>query len=160
MNYYVENLTPQLFAEIKPFLIKSREEVYIIKEDNILPEMMGNTVNYIDYNYFYNLQNSNNLLICTVRDNGILVGYWGLSLIHHQQSNNVFVAKSINIYVEKEYRKNNISINLIKFTEDVLKRIGINQIQFGVNPQLKTDKLLKRLGYNLDEVVYQKSFRR
>jgi hypothetical protein len=84
------------------------------------------------------------------------VGHWSLVLNYHGQSKNLLIANCENLHIIKEYRKDNNAKNFMKYVEDTLKKKGVKQIYFGVNPKLKTDILLKRLGWNLDEIIYTK----
>jgi hypothetical protein len=91
-----------------------------------------------------------------MRDGNKLVGHWSLNLNYHAQSKDLLIANCENLHILKEYRKDNNAKNFMKYVEDSLRKKGVKQIYFGVNPQLKTDILLKRSGYSLDEVVYTK----
>lgn len=154
IQFHKEYLNKYFFEEIKPLLMMACKEVYKEKENDIMFEKFKE--NNIDYDYFLNKQNEGKLFITTIRDNNKLVGYWALEYFKHSQSNNIIVANNQTIYVLPEYRKNNISVDFIKFTEDLLKKYGVDQIFVGVNPNLKTDILFKRLKYSLNEVIMSK----
>lgn len=158
ISFYNENLTYQLFNEILPLLNLSREEVYDIKENKLLSKTMKLSYDEhnVDINHFLNKQVNNMLHISTIRDNGKLIGYWVLNMSYHNQNKDLLTASCSNIHILKEYRKNDIAVKFIKFTEEQLKTRGVKIIYFGVNPQLKTDRLLRRIGYKLDEVIMTK----
>lgn len=160
INFYQEQLTPKLFEELLPLLDLAKKEVYDIKENQALSKSMvleSINNNNVNYNYFYELQKIGMLNICTIRnDKNELVGHWTLNLTFHPQSKNLLIANCQNLFIIKEYRKNNNAIKFIKYTEDVLKKRGVKSIIFGVNPQLNTDRLLKILGYSIEEIVLSK----
>lgn len=160
IKYYTEELNDKLFKELLPLLDLAKKEVYDIKDNKALSNSMvlesieNNNVNYF---YFLELQKKGMLNICTIRnEKNELVGHWTLNLTFHPQSKNLLIANCQNLFIIKEYRKNNNAINFIKYTEEVLKKRGVKSITFGVNPQLNTDRLLKMLGYSIEEIVLSK----
>ena len=159
IKFYNERLDLKLFEELIPILKASRDEVYSIKQDTSLSDSMvleSLENNNVNYNHYLQKQNEGLLHISTIRDNGKLVGHWTLLLTFHGQSKNFLIANCENLHIIKEYRKDNNSKNFMSFVENELKKRGVKQIYFGVNPQLKTDILLKRLGWTLNEVILTK----
>ena len=84
------------------------------------------------------------------------MGHWSLVLNFHGQSKNLLIANCENLHIIKEYRKGDNAKRFMTYTEDVLRKKGVKQIYFGVNPQLGTDNILKRAGWSLDEIVFTK----
>lgn len=156
IKFYTEKVTDKLIKELIPIWEESKEEVYYNKDDKTLYDNIDLEKLNINFKYYYEKQRENMLHISTVRFNNKLIGYWCLVLMFHNQSVNLLIANCENLHIIKEYRKNNIAKDFIKFTEESLKKRGVKQIYFGVNPQLKTDLLLKRLGYSINEIVMTK----
>lgn len=159
IKFYTEKLDDKLFKELLPLLKLSRDEVYTIKEDKTLANSMileSIEDNLVNYNYYLEKQREGMLHISTIRDNEVLVGHWSLILNYHAQSKNFLIANVENLHIIKEYRRDNNSKKFMNYTEESLKKKGVKQIYFGVNPQLKTDKLLSMLGWSLNEVIYTK----
>lgn len=160
INFYTEDLNDKLFKELLPLLDMAKKEVYDIKDNQALSKsMVLNSIddNNVNYNYFKDLQSKGLLNICTMRnEKNELVGHWTLNLSFHPQSKNLLIAYCQNLFIISEYRKNNNSIRFIKYTEEVLKKRGVKSIFFGVNPMLNTDRLLKMLGYSIEEIVLSK----
>ena len=158
INFYNENLTWELFLEGIHIMEKSKEEVYLNKDDlTLFNNMNFNNIDFVKglFESRLELQNQGLLHLSTMRYNEQLVGYWCLGMMFHSQADDLLVAKCQNLHIIKEHRGLN-SIKFMKFTEESLKKRGVKQIYFGVNPQLGTDKLLERMKYSLDEVVYTK----
>ena len=135
----------------------SAEEVYSIKDDKTLYnslELDNIISSKVNYNFFLTKQQNGLLNICTMRDDDKLIGHWSCILNHHVQSNDLLIAETQNIHVLKEYRAS--SIKFMKYTEDVLKKRNVKLLYLAVNPQLKQENLLNKMGFSLDEIVYTK----
>ena len=160
IKFYTEKLDDKLFKELLPLLKLSRDEVYKIKPDPTLANSMildSITNNNVNYAYYLEKQRQGLFNISTMRnEKDELVGHWSLVLNYHGQSKNLLIANCESLHIIKEYRKDNNAKNFMKYVEDTLKKKGVKQIYFGVNPQLKTEILLKRLGWSLDEIVFTK----
>lgn len=159
MNFYIEKLNNNLFEELFPIFQESLIEVYGNKDNQILAKSLKVVSIYntnIDYNFFLQRQLDGKLNICTARENGKLVGYHVCLIDRHTQSKDLLVGTVQHVHVLKEYRKDNNGSNFLKFVEKVLKEKGVKLLFMAVNPKLKTDKLLERMGFTIDEIVYSK----
>ena len=160
IKFYTEQLNDKLYSELLPILKASRDEVYAIKEDKTLANSMNldNVLtSNVNYNYYLEKQRQGLLHISTARnEKDELVGHWSLVLNFHGQSKNLLIANCENLHIIKEYRKGDNAKRFMIYTEDVLRKKGVKQINFGVNPQLGTDNMLKRAGWSLDEIVFTK----
>lgn len=159
IKFYTEKLDNKLYVELLPILKASMDEVYLIKEDKTLANSMNldNVLtSNVNYQHYLEKQRQGLLHISTMRYNDILVGHWSLVLNFHGQSKNLLIANCENLHILKEYRKNDNAKKLMIYTENALRKRGVKQIYFGVNPQLGTDNMLKRAGWSLDEIVFTK----
>ncbi len=111
----------------------------------------------IDLEYYYNLENQERLLSFTVRNDGKLVGYCYfvfVALSHYKQ---IIIAVNDTLYVMPEYRKGMVGYKFIKFAENHLVSLNIQEIMWRTKIGDKNfGKLLERLGYFPEEISYTK----
>lgn len=155
-----EALTPALCVELLPLLEASKREVYGIKRDSTLSDSMSFEnvkETSVNFPYYLEKQREGMFHLSALRDpNGKLIGHWSLVLNFHGQSKELLIANCENLHIIKEHRGTSDAKRLMEHAQDALRKRGVKQIYFGVNPQLKTDALLRRAGWALDEIVYTK----
>lgn len=155
-----ETLTLDLCRELLPLLKASRDEVYMSKDDTTLGESMSLedfATSNVNFAYYLEKQRQGLFHVSVMRDDsGAVVGHWSLVLNFHGQSKDLLIANCENLHILKEHRHSSNAKQLMTHAEDALRRRGVKQIYFGVNPALRTDLLLKRAGWSLDEIVFTK----
>lgn len=112
-----------------------------------------------DWNRYIALEAAKMLHIMTVRDNGILIGYYfGLvsSHLHYKAS---LTAWSDLFFVLPEYRTAGFGLigigqRLLREAEKMLKDLGVQRHYMMTKQHLPLNMLMKRLRYKLVEKVY------
>ena len=139
----------------EPFLqfIEDGKEIFAKHNKEVVPSSDQIPLN-VNYKAYFKKEETNNLEVYTVRDDGKLIGYtlWMLHYhIHYQTS---LTANSTLIYVVPEYRKGLLGYKLIKWSIQKLKKRGVQRIMMGVKPDHDFGKLLERLGAKQFEKIY------
>jgi len=146
LNYQQEFLT-QVEVDIK-YLIELHWSEIALNQDNIKLNP--------DWDAYKNLEEQGKLKIFTVRDEGVLVGYFVVIVgnsIHYKD--HVFANNDI-VYLRKDFRKGFAGIRLIKFAESCLKEDGVSVLVINTKIHQPFDKVLERLKFKPIERVYSK----
>ncbi len=83
-----------------------------------------------------------------------IIGYVGFNIMRHPQHYNNLFASSVAIYIDPEYRKKNLGKDLIRFSEQELKKEGVEYVQLVSNENKPIDDFCKKLGYVSSSIVY------
>ncbi len=108
----------------------------------------------VNYKAYFKLAEANRLEVCTIRDDGKLIGYTLWMLHYHVHYKTSLTANSTLIYVVPEYRKGLLGYKLIKWSINKLKERGVQRLMIGVKPHHDFGKLLERLGAFYFEKTY------
>jgi GNAT superfamily N-acetyltransferase len=108
----------------------------------------------VNYKAYFKLAEADKLEVCTIRDNGKLVGYTLWMLHYHIHYKTSLTANSTLIYVVPEYRKGLLGYKLIKWSINKLKERGVQRLMMGVKPNYDFGRLLERLGASHFEKIY------
>lgn len=149
-----EILDMHLIKELDSLLKEAKEEVYSNKDNvNLYDEIKKSDP---DYQHYLFLQRKGLFQICCLRnDKKELVGFHSSSFFYHTQAKKVKCAYVDTCFVKKQYRGVS-SVRLMNFAELQIKKNHVKYIYWGVNPKLNTHKLLEKMNWKLDEVVYTK----
>lgn len=130
-----------------------------------------------DWNRYYALEEANKLLVYTVRDGGILVGYsvWFVD-VHIHYSGQLFANNDI-IFLSKSHRNvttpwtvalatikrwmgfapgNSVGKQLIAYSEAQLKLIGVTKAIWHIKFRLNWSPILFRRGYEREDFTVAK----
>lgn len=102
------------------------------------------------------LSKEGKLGVYTVRDNGVLVGYFAViadTSLHYRD--HIFAHNDV-IFIKKEYRNRKIGFGLIDFAERDLKRKGVSLLLVNTKVHQPFDELMLGMGYDLMERLYSK----
>lgn len=146
ITYQVETLEDTL-EELKPILHKHHREASTFREN--LP---------LDPNYdaYEIMDETGYIMLYTARDEGELVGYCLYFInqdLHHKTHT---VAKNDFIFVHPDYRKSEVTIELFKQAEEVLKELGVSYITQSMKAHKTFKTLMDILEYEELECVYHK----
>ncbi len=103
------------------------------------------------------MQEQNSLLFITVRDEeGELVGY-NINFIHHHPhySEHIYAVNDI-IFLLPEHRHGLIAKELLDYTEQILKHIGVSVVTLHMKPTHPFKTLAEHAGFKQQEYVYSK----
>lgn len=135
-------------GEIEP-LIRSHHHEVSADDLPMSPDWAGYAV----------LEESGSLAIFTVREAGALIGYATFiksQMLHHK---NVIAAHCDMIYLDPAFRAGPRAFNLIRHCEQELKLCGVRKLMWGVKIRRDWSPVLKRLGYEAEEIVLSKTFK-
>ncbi len=144
---YAEETLNQAKADAIPLLIRHYEEIALNKD---IIKFNPNWDMYEKY------ESIGALKIYTAREDGIMIGYFVVSVapnLHYQD--HIFAQNDI-IYIAPEHRKGFTGWKLIKFAEEKLKEYGASILMINVKRHKPFDKLLDRLGFENIENVFSK----
>jgi len=144
--YAVETLD-ECLEEMKPILQLHYEEVAMYQDKVPLCP---------DYDRYYKLEELGMFHIVTVRDEGILVGYF-LSMLspnlHYSQT--IYAVNDI-LYLHQDYRKSGVGQKMFSFAEERLKELGASVVAIHMKTALPFDSLCQGMGYDYAERNYTK----
>jgi GNAT superfamily N-acetyltransferase len=147
MNYTfaVESLNA-ILEEIKPLFEKHWEEINRMKHLFVLNP---------DWDMYDKMEQSDLMVLITVRAEGALVGYAAYTKMHHPHYKNVMIAQNDVVFVLPEHR-GQTGRRLIQAAEAALESMGIQCVTMHVKPYKNFGPMLERTGYKLHELVYLK----
>lgn len=109
-----------------------------------------------DYEMYSTLEKMGRLLIVTMRDESVLVGYSFMFVGPHIHYKSTKVAQNDILYIKPSHRKGFAGIKLIKYSEEQCKMVGTTKVVWHIKTDHNFGKIMERLGYNLFEVNYGK----
>lgn len=146
MEYKAEFIKDVL-EELKPLLEEHWKEVAWYQEDIKLNP---------DYNKYVSMQEANNLLFVTARDEGKLVGYNVNFLQYHPHySDHIYAVNDI-IFVHPDYRHGMVAKELLEGTEEILRLLGVSVVTLHMKPAHPFKTLAEQCGFKQQEYVYSK----
>lgn len=102
------------------------------------------------------LDRNQDLLIMAVRCDGELVGYAFWVLREHLHYAGHLVAYNDVIYLRPEHRRGRTGLRLIDESEYLLKCLGVDRILWHLKPSHDWSPILKRRGYQTEELILGK----
>lgn len=147
ITYQEEAVDRDFIEEIKPIVEKHSAEI-----DRYLDKIELSPA-YDKYIELY----QNGLLHCyTVRDDGILIGYYvSIILPHMHYSKDLYAINEI-LYVDPDYRKSEVAGEMFSRVESIYRDKGVSVMLFNMKTDHKFSGLADSLGFDEAEVVYSK----
>lgn len=113
------------------------------------------------WHWYVDMELSGCYHMMTVRDEGILVGYYGAIVKPHLHYKTSLTAWSDILYILPEYRKTGWGLagtgyRLICEAEKMLKDLGVQKSYLMTKAYLPIKIIVKRLKYRLTEIIYTK----
>lgn len=137
----------EALEETKPLLALHWQEVAADRDHIPL------AVDWDRYNAFDTL----GLLHCvTARHESAIVGYHWLIVMPHAHYGTTLMAFSDVFYILPKHRRGWTGINLFRFTEDSLRKLGVVKVFLPTKPHIDMGRVFQRLGYRIHETVYSK----
>lgn len=137
----------QCLEEMKPFLKKHYEEVFLYKEHIDLNP---------DYNTYYKFEEEGMLNTVIAREEGKLVGYFLSFIFKNPHYKDHYFASNDIIYVDPLLRKTGVGYDMLKFAEKELKSKGVSVMAINMKVAKPFEGLCKALGMDKAEYVYTK----
>ncbi len=144
LQYQTESLE-DVFTEIQPLLRAHADEIY---DGHLEP----------DWERYVEIEKAGALHIRTLRDNDHLVGYCISVIHHHLHKCDQVWAYNDNIYLDPKYREGLVGYNLLKGAIHDIKSGGVSGMLLNMRLQYPFRSLLKRLGFNQSEEVWEVNF--
>lgn len=147
ISIQVEKLTAFLIDEIDPLLCSHYDELALDQSNVPLAPM---------WDRYFAIQENNELLIVTCRDDEVLIGYF-VGFISKSLHYETCLTCSMDIfYVAKEHRKGSLGIRLFKYVERELRSRKVQRWFVGSKVHADASKLFERLKFSKIEVYYSK----
>jgi GNAT superfamily N-acetyltransferase len=102
------------------------------------------------------LERSGELILMCCRKEGVLIGYACWFLKNHLHYADCLCAYNDVIYLAPEQRRGRVGLRLIDESEYLLKCLGVDRILWHVKPSHDWSPVLKRKGYQLEELILGK----
>jgi hypothetical protein len=145
MITYQEEPFEELWPDMQPHVLNHWKEVGSFKDYK--PDL--------DYNIFVAMQNSGQLVCCSARDDGKVVGYMIDFVRYHLHYKTVKVAISDLYYIAEPYRAK-CARKLLKFIESVEQEMGVHTRVTRSKDANNSGKFHELMGYNASEVTWVK----
>lgn len=110
----------------------------------------------IDYDTYYTLEDSGVLKTFTVKDDGVLIGYYTVVLYPNLHYKGRLYGVADMMYLIEGYRGRGIGSKFIYFVNAHLENRGVEKTVINSKPGSPLDKLLVKEGYNHIENMYDK----
>lgn len=146
ITYQVESFMG-IWAELEPFVEPHHAELGLDRID--VPVDM-------DLASYKKHEDEGRLHLVTVRDDGVLVGYYTAiitSMLHYQSTLHAVVDL---YYLKPSHRSAKIGLGLFQYAEMRFAELGVVKIVTGSKLHLHHEKLFLGLGYKPTEVIYTK----
>ena len=147
MDFSLETLDRDLLHESEALLKAHWEEIAIYKDKITLDP---------NYDSYIQLQRANKLIVVTARDNGVLVGYCSFIIGPGGHYKKTRYAENDMLFLSEEYRKGINAVRMIKFTEKMLKRVGVHVMLLNMKASHPSHSLCKALRMDPSEISYSK----
>lgn len=146
ITYQYEELEDIKF-EIQPLLYEHWEEIAMYKDKVELAP---------DWVRYQAMADAGNLHIVTVRDNGILVGYFITLIVKGLHYKYTTYGMNDIVLIKPEYRNSGVGKKLFETVEASLKEKGVNVMTIHMKTYAPFDSLCESLGFDYAERLYTK----
>jgi len=149
-----EPYSDALGHELLPLAQKCWDEGTVLKGENCAYHAFRNVSIEPDFTMYMELAQKNALIIFTVRDDALLVGYVVAMVYYSPHHCKILTANGDSIYVQPEYRTH--SVSLVEKVINEVKLTGAKTMNWAVSPNSPMYDLLGSFGFVGDEVVMEK----
>lgn len=144
----VKNVPMKKFLEESKQLLKDHWEEIAKNKDKIALAPDEEKAYLMEANGF--------LLNAVAYDEDKMIGYTLIVITPHFHYKNDKFAHVDLLFLDKEYRKGKVGLQLIKISEELAKENGASILTHHAKPDTALEKLLPRLDYKLAEIIYSK----
>jgi len=143
----VEPCSHLIETELWPLLVKHREELTTNKD---LMELAPIAAQYRE------AESAGVLFAVTVRKDGHLIGYSVNFVGPHLHYSGMRYAHNDVLFLDPAHRKGTVGFRLIQASEDAARERGAKMIVWHAKPGTAMERLLPRLGYRVQDVLFSK----
>lgn len=144
ITYQEEIVCDELYDECEHLFLSHKEEVSDFKE----------ALN-IDVLTYIRLYRFGKFKFFSARSNDKVIGYIAFMIIELPHYKTLSAEQDI-LYVSPDYRKGSVGIKLMKYSEKMLKSLGVVRIMQHSKSNNDISPLFTRMGYKPFEVIYAK----
>ena len=109
-----------------------------------------------DWDKYLTLESLDMLCIATVRDEGVLVGYYICLVISNPHYSGDLYSINDIVLIKKEYRNEKVGVGLFLYVEKWMRERGVSVMSVHMKTFLPFDKLCEGLGWDYAERLYTK----
>ena len=146
ITYQKEKLSV-IEEELKPLLLEHYKEIAAYQDKIALAP---------DWSRYYTLEDSGILKIATVRDGGVLVGYYIAMVVPNLHYSEDLYAVNDIVLIKPEYRNAKGGVGLFTFMEGWMRELGVSVMTMHMKTSLPFDKLCEGMGWDYMERSYTK----
>jgi len=147
MITYQEEKLSKIEEELRPMLVEHYHEIAMYKDKiSLVP----------DWDRYYTLEDSGILKVATVRDSGILVGYYIIMVVPNLHYSEDLYAVNDIVLIKPEYRNAKIGVGLFSFVENWMRDLGVSVMTMHMKTSQPFDKLCEGMGWDYTERLYTK----
>ena len=143
-TFATEVLTAALLEEMKPLFADHFAEIQSVQGYPLRP----------NYEAYLSFETQGLLKVFTVRSETKLVGYSVFFVKRSLHFTDLFEAVHDLLFVHPDYRRGSLGYRFIKWCDDELKSLGVKMVFQNVSYARDFSPLLKRLGYQIIDVIY------
>lgn len=147
ITYQTEALRDCL-PEMQAFLLQAHWEELALEKDKI-----PLSPNYDEY---LRLDDAHVLIVVTVRDAGVMIGYFLGFVAPHLHYSTCLTCTMDIFYIVKDYRQHGVGMGLFKYTEFVLKKMGVKKWVVGSKLHKDATFLFEKLDFSPIETYHAK----
>lgn len=102
------------------------------------------------------LDDVNRLLCCTVRDDGVLVGYCVIVQGADRHRGGSVVAVVDVVYISPTWRKGLLAMRFLRYVDNLLRELGVPEVLHQASVKRDLGPLLERMGYTAVTTMYSR----
>ena len=142
ITYHVESIHP--FAE-------EARELFQLHYNEIADKTME--LDY-DVGYYENMEKRGILVVHTIRNDGMLIGYHTWIVSRHPRYRGTLMANSDILFLRPDQRFGFVAYKFLKWSVADLAARGVTRLLFHMKPHLDFSKLIERMGGKFFEKTY------
>lgn len=144
---YQQEALEDIKFEIQPLLYEHWKEIAMYKDKVDLAP---------DWARYRGLEESGALHVVTVRDDGVLVGYYVTLIVQGLHYRNTLYGMNDIVIIKPEYRNAGVGKKLFETVEAMLKEKGVQVMTMHMKTYAPFDELCLALNYDYAERLYTK----
>ena len=146
VRYQTEILSVSLIKEAHDLMAMQRDELCLHDDFELDP----------DWEAYFTLSATGQLVICTARKNEELIGYAAYALHQNMHYRKIKCAVQDVLFLHSSKRGTMAGYRLIQFADSYLASLGVQLVSHHVKVKFDFGPMLERLGYEQSEKIFEK----
>ena len=146
VTYQTEILSVELIKESHAMMVLHKDELCLHEDFELDP----------DWELYFTLSAAGQLVICTARKGGELIGYAAYAIHQNPHYRKVKQAIQDVLFLHPSKRGHMAGYRLIQFADSHLKHLGVTLVSHHVKMKFDFSPMLERLGYKQSEKILEK----